>query len=314
MSQRYQQVIIILLMFSLLVTGVLAVDGPVITPIPANDTLDIGESTAVAVVMDVAPTGLSGFNVTVSLTEPSVGDIINVTYPDWAILPLNSSLPADYVSVQAVELMSLVGPGAANINLCTLTVRGDTAGETNLTFTLMKIEDDVGGRYAPETTDANMIVEDPNVPAANFTANVTSGTVPLEVQFTDMSIGNPISWSWLFGDGTTSPDQYPVHTYNLPGNYTVTLTINDGAGIYTRPKYIKVTPIRFGDANGDDMINQADTLRVMKEVVGLEKKPERGEDLFRKTDIHHNDVIDVGDAMFIAQYNVGLRDVWFEKI
>ena len=35
---------------------------------------------------------------------------------------------------------------------------------------------------------------------------------------------------------------------------------------------------------------------------------------FRKTDVNRNGVIEVGDALFIAQYNVGLRDVWFELL
>ncbi len=40
--------------------------------------------------------------------------------------------------------------------------------------------------------------------------------------------------------------------------------------------------------------------------------PELGTEEFRKIDVNRNSVIDVGDALFIAQYNVGLRDVWFE--
>jgi hypothetical protein len=40
--------------------------------------------------------------------------------------------------------------------------------------------------------------------------------------------------------------------------------------------------------------------------------PEPDTEEFQKTDVHRNGVIEVGDALFIAQYNVGLRDVWFE--
>ena len=59
------------------------------------------------------------------------------------------------------------------------------------------------------------------------------------------------------------------------------------------------------------MVNQADTLIVLQEVVGLRKQPDAGTDRFSKTDVHANSMIEVGDALFIAQYNVGLRDVWF---
>jgi len=55
-------------------------------------------------------------------------------------------------------------------------------------------------------------------PVANFTANVTSGPVPLTVQFWDASSYQPTAWNWSFGDGTpNSTDRNPVHTYTAPG-------------------------------------------------------------------------------------------------
>jgi PKD repeat protein len=50
------------------------------------------------------------------------------------------------------------------------------------------------------------------------------------VFFSDLSIGNPTSWSWTFGDGGASTQQNPVHHYNALGDYTVSLTIGDGSG------------------------------------------------------------------------------------
>ena len=65
------------------------------------------------------------------------------------------------------------------------------------------------------------------VPVANFSSNVTSGTAPLTVQFTDSS-ENATSWNWDFGDGMNSTDQNPMHTYSTAGNYTVNLTASNG--------------------------------------------------------------------------------------
>ena len=84
--------------------------------------------------------------------------------------------------------------------------------------------------------------------------------------------------------------------------------------ICTKLNYTKVTLVLFGDANEDGKINQADTLHVLKQVVGLEGKFGSSTEQFQKTDVNHNGVIDVGDALFIAQYNAGLRDVWFELL
>jgi len=66
-------------------------------------------------------------------------------------------------------------------------------------------------------------------PTANFTANVTYGTAPLSVQFSDSS-ENATGWNWNFGDEATSNEQDPVHTYLSAGNYTVNLTVNNSNG------------------------------------------------------------------------------------
>jgi PKD repeat protein len=72
-------------------------------------------------------------------------------------------------------------------------------------------------------------------PVASFTANPTSGGVPLAVQFTDTSSGTPTSWLWTFGDGTTSTVQSPLHNYTAAGTYSVTLKATNGSGSTTSP-------------------------------------------------------------------------------
>ncbi len=50
-------------------------------------------------------------------------------------------------------------------------------------------------------------------------------TTPIYVQFSDISTGDPTSWFWDFGDGTSSTEQHPVHPYPVPGIYEVCLII-----------------------------------------------------------------------------------------
>jgi PKD repeat protein len=78
---------------------------------------------------------------------------------------------------------------------------------------------------------------------ADFEAIPLSGLVPLEVQFTDLSTGNPTSWEWDFdNDGTVdSNEQYPLFTYNEAGLYTVTLTVSDGSNTDTETKVDYIT-------------------------------------------------------------------------
>jgi PKD repeat protein len=62
------------------------------------------------------------------------------------------------------------------------------------------------------------------VPLPDFSASVTSGNAPLSVDFTDETRAAVESWYWEFGDGGTSSEQNPSHTYLAEGLYTVTLT------------------------------------------------------------------------------------------
>jgi PGF-pre-PGF domain-containing protein len=78
------------------------------------------------------------------------------------------------------------------------------------------------------------------LPSANFNTNVTSGLVPLTVQFTDLS-QNATSISWDFGDGASSADQNTTHTYSAAGNYTVTLTASNVNGTATKTVVITAT-------------------------------------------------------------------------
>ncbi len=67
-------------------------------------------------------------------------------------------------------------------------------------------------------------------PIAAFTQDVTSGQVPLTVRFTNQSSGSITAVQWTFGDGVSSTEINPVHTYSTPGLYTVTLTVSGPGG------------------------------------------------------------------------------------
>jgi hypothetical protein len=66
----------------------------------------------------------------------------------------------------------------------------------------------------------------PPLLAAAFTADTIAGPAPLTVRFNDVSLGGATGWAWDFGDGRTSGEENPVHTYAAPGAYTVALTVS----------------------------------------------------------------------------------------
>jgi len=51
----------------------------------------------------------------------------------------------------------------------------------------------------------------------------------------------PTSWLWDFGDGSTSTEQNPVHTYESEGSFTVKLTATNSAGSDTETTSARIT-------------------------------------------------------------------------
>lgn len=96
-----------------------------------------------------------------------------------------------------------------------------------------------------------------NPPVADFVANVTTISAGASVNFTNLSIYNPTSYSWTFTGGTpsTSTQANPSNiVYNTPGTFTVTLTATNANGSDTETKtaYITVLP-----QSGCDTLNWA---------------------------------------------------------
>lgn len=109
-----------------------------------------------------------------------------------------------------------------HINNVTTTKQNVTVG----TGLLVLASDQTTGRYVHNAT--SVPVPDP---VASFTTSTSSGVAPLNVTFTNTST-NALSYSWDFGDGTTSTLAAPgTHTYAAPGQYTVALTAKNRNGV-----------------------------------------------------------------------------------
>ncbi len=78
--------------------------------------------------------------------------------------------------------------------------------------------------------------EDQIGPEAEFISENAAGPAPLEVRFEDRSTEDIILRSWDFGDGATSTEQHPTHTYDTPGTYTVKLVVTSPAGFNAETK------------------------------------------------------------------------------
>ncbi|MEP7236951.1 MAG: PKD domain-containing protein [Ferruginibacter sp.] len=111
-----------------------------------------------------------------------------------------------------------------------------TAGSYNVT---LKTIDAVG--CTDSTTNTNTIII--SHPVAAFTQTDTTVCPDIVVTFNNSSTGPNLTYLWNFGDGTTSTDINPAHSFTTEGIYTVVLTISDQYGcIDSVNKDIHVAP------------------------------------------------------------------------
>jgi PKD repeat protein len=92
------------------------------------------------------------------------------------------------------------------------------------------------GECGPDTlvqTDL-IVVNTPAAPVAAFTGTPLNGCSPLEVAFTDESLGDILTWAWDFGDGQIETLQNPTHTFVAAGLFTVSLTVTGPGGSDTK--------------------------------------------------------------------------------
>jgi PKD repeat protein len=115
---------------------------------------------------------------------------------------------------------------------------GDRVSTLNMTYFTNFVKASVG-------TSAHLASLDDGTLIADFSGTPTSGGYPLNVNFTDLSIG-ATSWSWTFTGGTpgTSSAQNPAVVYNGAGTFDVSLTVYNAttSESITKTGYITVTP------------------------------------------------------------------------
>lgn len=158
--------------------------------------------------------------------------------PTYATGPqLNGKRISEFVLDPGGSLVSGPTPfveydGAGKATAC-----GLAAGPDGLYFTDLYKDQ---GYVSPIDRGAN-ILRVKFVGTADFVADVTHGLPPLAVQFTDLSnVPSPVAWSWDFGDGTTSGEQNPQHTYTADGVFNVRLNVTgaNGIAVAQRNEYI----------------------------------------------------------------------------
>lgn len=127
-------------------------------------------------------------------------------------------------------------------NQTSYTITGLTEGQSY--YFVVTARDSSGAESARSNEVKITVPSSTAAPVPSFSATPTSGNAPLSVAFTGSATTGTVSgYSWNFGDGTSSTQQNPIHSYSSAGNYTVSLTATGPGGnnTVTRSNLISVT-------------------------------------------------------------------------
>jgi PKD repeat protein len=201
-------------------------------------TVDLlpGSSQNVQLVMDKVPAvGLSGFNITITVLNPEIAEITNVSAPSWNGMIISGSISTSTVPASSVWIKSLnnggVKIGDTNISLGSITLTGKKMGTTDVNIIIKQMDDDTefANPIYPNVTTCNVHVLG-ILPIAEFTKNATEGTIPFAVKFDASASQNADSYSWNFGDGINGTGKIVDHTFEKAGTFNVKLTVSNANG------------------------------------------------------------------------------------
>jgi gliding motility-associated-like protein len=95
------------------------------------------------------------------------------------------------------------------------------------TYTVTLTVSDALGCSPPSTASMEVTIDPLQPVVADFILEQVGNCNLLTVLAIDQSTGDSLAWTWDMGDGTIYTGQPPSHVYNVPGSYTVTLTLTD---------------------------------------------------------------------------------------
>ena len=186
--------------------------------------------------------------------DPKVLRVTDVSFPQIvggsSVTVFNNTPETGLVRFAATLAgADIVGITAGTILEFSVEAVGKNGDKSNLTLTVQVLSD---VEYNPVPYQVvNGVFEikelpppENKPPVADFEFSPAQPAAGQTVKFTDKSKdpdGQVKSWSWDFGDGTTSTEQNPSHVYRTAGTFTVKLIVTDDQGAQSQPAEKKIT-------------------------------------------------------------------------
>jgi hypothetical protein len=171
MKQKYTTVMVLFLAICVIVPFASAAN--TIVANPSTISLTQGSTQTVRIMVDDLPYGLSGYHIRVSLGDTSLGKIVSVTYPPWAVLNMTDGLQSASVSMSAVDLTNQVVAGAQGVEIGSISVTGESQGSTNILITVLKLDGD--GEAGVDMGRTSVQTTQPTVTATTSAPVTSSG-------------------------------------------------------------------------------------------------------------------------------------------
>ena len=287
---------------------------------------DVGQSVSLAITLSDAATGVSGYDLTVSLADPTVATIASTTLPGFGLVS-RQALSASSVRLRAADLMRLIEIGAGQALLATLTVDGLKPGQTAVTVTVTRLDDD-GGFPISHVVVAGVVTILNVVPSvdAGAAATVNEG----EIYSGSGSFVDTADDTWTatvdYGDGSgvqpltlTGTTFALSHAYLATGAFVVSVSVTDSLGAVgiatTQVQVLSVYPTLPGmsapaqdldgdgtaeDLNGNSRFDFADIVALFDHM----DSPEAQGDV-AAFDFNGNGLLDMADLQTLFDLLIG---------
>ena len=120
-------------------------------------TVSAGGLLSVPIVLSHAPAGLAGYDVRLSVADPSIARLARIDFPNFG-LAREVEASEQHMRIAAADLLRVVEVGDSDSTLAVVTVEGAGRGATSIELTIIRMDDDSGDPMTPQVYSGTVTV------------------------------------------------------------------------------------------------------------------------------------------------------------